>query len=419
MSPKNLLIIGHTWPNPNATAAGSRMLQLIRFFLEQSYKITFTCASKELEIGVDLATLDIEKANLPMNDDSFDSFIKLLDPKIVIFDRFFTEEQFGWRVAQFAPKALRILDTEDLHSLRFSREASIKKGVPFSSEIWLRESITKREVASIYRSDLSLIISTFEMQLLKNVIKMEDAILCHLPFMLPAISKETSNSWLPYDQRKDFMFIGNGKHAPNVDAIKWLKNQIWPLIHSALPEAKLHIYGHYLPKQILSMHKPKEGFYINGPLPNVAEAMGTARINLAPLRFGAGLKGKLIDAMTHGLPSITTSIGVEGIHQNLPWSGRIADSAETLAHAAISLYNSRAEWKMAQENGIDIINNLYGSQPIKLRLAQKIDALQNNLDQHRTENFIGAMLQHHSAASTKYLSKWIEAKNRAESHQKN
>lgn len=419
MNPKNLLVIGHTWPNPNATAAGTRMLQLLSFFLEHSYKITFASATKDPEIGVDLAALGIAKANIQMNENGFDTFIKRLDPEIVIFDRFLTEEQFGWRVAEFAPRALRILDTEDLHSLRFSREASLKKGVPFSNAGWLRESITKREVASIYRSDLSLIISPFEMQLLKHVLKMEDALLWHLPFMLSEISKETSDAWLPFDQRKDFMFIGNGKHAPNLDAVSWLKNDIWPLIHEALPEAKVHVYGHYLPQKILQMHKPKEGFYVIGPLPNVVKAMGRARINLAPLRFGAGLKGKLIDAMTFGLPSITTNIGAEGIHQNLPWGGGIADSTETFADAAIGLYNDRAAWSIAQKNGIYIINGQYGADLLKPQLAKKINAIKMNLGQHRNQNFIGAMLHHHMAASTKYLSKWIEAKNRLESKMKN
>ena len=89
-----------------------------------------------------------------LNDSGFDAFVKKLDPNIVLFDRFFTEEQFGWRVTEFAPNALRILDTEDLHSLRQVREQLFKNNIPFTVEKWLQSDVTKREIAAIYRSDL-------------------------------------------------------------------------------------------------------------------------------------------------------------------------------------------------------------------------------------------------------------------------
>ncbi len=331
---------------------------------------------------------------------------------MVLFDRFLTEEQFGWRAAEFAPDALRILDTEDLHSLRQLREMLFKSKIEFTPTKWLQSDITKREIASMYRCDLSLIISTYEMELLLNEVKMDKSLLLHLPFQLDKIDNTKITSWPNFNTRKDFICIGNGKHAPNVDAIVWLKNEIWPLIRNSFPKAKLHIYGGYLPEHIREMHKPKDGFYIEGWAENVAKVMGHSRINLAPLRFGAGIKGKLIDAMQCGTPSITTSIGAEGIHGELPWNGWITDDAESFANAGVALYNNVSDWRQSQENGVAIINAFYDKATLDKRLSDKIQNLQNGLIAHRDTNFFGALLRHQTLNSSKYMAKWIEAKNK-------
>ena len=412
MPQKYLLIIGYTWPEPTTTAAGGRMLQLIDFFRTQNFEITFASTATRSEYSADLSAFDIKTESIVLNDSSFDDFIDTLSPDIVLFDRFLTEEQFGWRVAEFAPDAIRILDTEDLHSLRQVREKLFKNNIEFTPSKWLQSDITKREIASIYRCDLSLIISTYEMDLLLNMVKMDKNLLLHLPFQLNKIENEQIAAWPSYNARKDFICIGNGKHTPNVDAIVWLKKEIWPLILKSLPTANLHIYGSYLPEQIQQMHNPKNGFYIEGWVESLEEVMGQYRINLAPLRFGAGIKGKLIGAMQCGTPSITTAIGAEGMHGELPWSGWITDAAESFTNAALALYNHASDWRQSQENGVAIINKFYDKVTLDKRLLDKIQSLRNNLSEHREGNFLGAMLMYQSMASTKYMAKWIEAKNK-------
>lgn len=410
MHKKQLLIIAFVWPEPSSTAAGNRMLQLLFFFLEQEYQITVASTAAESELSFDLESLGITKVSIQLNHTSFDTFIAELSPEIVVFDRFLTEEQFGWRVAEFAPQALRILDTEDLHSLRNTREKAFKVNIPFTSDLWLQNDMTKREIASIYRCDISLIISIFEMGLLTNVLRMDENIIMHLPFLLDTIDGDQTESWLPFEDRQDFICIGNGKHAPNVDAIIWLKKEIWPLIHKALPKAQLHIYGNYLPEQVQQMHKPNEGFLIEGWAEDAHKTMSKAKVNLAPLRFGAGIKGKLIDAMQTGTPSITTAIGAEGMHGNLAWNGILAENVTDIAKAAIDLYTNQAAWYQAQQNGILIINSFYSKAMYEQKLLSKITAVKENMKTHRASNFIGAMLLHHSLASTKYMSKWIAGK---------
>ena len=416
---KKLLIIAFVWPEPNSTAAGGRMLQLIHFFLKQGYQITVASTAAESELSLDLDALRIQKVSIQLNHSSFDEFVVNLNPEIVLFDRFLTEEQFGWRVVECTPNALRILDTEDLHSLRQAREKAFKSNSQFSNKKWLQNDTTKREIASIYRSDLSLIISSYEMKLLRGVIHMNNNLLLHLPFMLASIPEKQMKVWPSFETRNDFLCIGNGKHAPNIDALVWLKKVIWPLIRKALPEAQLKVYGAYLPQHIKQMHNPKQGFLVQGWAVDKDEVFQEARINLAPLRFGAGIKGKLIDAIQNGTPSVTTPIGAEGMHDGLDWSGAIAEDAERFAQAAISLYQDEKQWKQAQKNGIEIVNQLYGNEKLSKEFANRIDVLKANLETHRTQNFTGLILQHQSMASTKYMSKWIEEKSNSKSSKTN
>ncbi len=140
--------------------------------------------------------------------------------------------------------------------------------------------------------------------------------------------------------------------------------------------------------------------------------MENARVCLAPLRFGAGIKGKLAEAMMCGTPSVTTSIGAEAMNASLDWSGIIADNTADFASAAIKFYTDKSIWEKAQQNGVNIINKRFSKVLPGEQLLQRILSLQKNIKQHRLNNFTGAMLMHHNMAGTKYMSRWIEEKNR-------
>ena len=409
---KNLLIIGYVWPEPNSSAAGTRMLQLIDCFQTQEYQITFASPCGKSDHAIDLNTIGVKPVSIALNHPSFDEFIKGLKPDIVLFDRFMMEEQFGWRVAENCPKAIRILDTEDLHCLRKTRELCLKKHVDFSIDQLLKPEITKREIAAILRCDLSLIISTFEMELLKNTFKIEDSILMYLPFLFDKIDLLHQEKWKTFKERNHFIFIGNFLHKPNVDAVLTLKNHIWTAIKKRLPEAELHIYGAYVNQQIQQLNNKKEGFIIKGFAKNAKEVVGNAKVVLAPLRFGAGIKGKLTEAMLCGTPSVTTSIGVEGMCGNVPWNGFVTDNFSDFTAQATELYTNSLVWKNAQLNGIEIINNTYSKEKNGQLFFDKIAKIKEYLEQHRTQNFLGSLLQHQTLQATKYMSKWIEAKNK-------
>ncbi len=408
---KKIVIIGSVWPEPNSSAAGWRMMELIYFFQFKNYQITFACSASDSQFSFPIEDINIEKVSIELNNDSFNDFITELNPNIVLFDRFMTEEQFGWRVAENCPNAIRILDTEDLHCLRYARQSAFKEKKDFQL-VDLNSEIAKREIASIFRCDLSLIISEFELDILKNHFKVDTSILLYLPFMLNEIDEEKSNQWKKYSERSHIVFIGNFYHEPNWNSVLFLKEDIWPKLSKKLPGVQLHIYGAYPTQKVQNLNNPKEQFYCFGRAKSAEEVISSAKLLLAPIRFGAGLKGKLAEAMIHGTPSITTSIGAEGMNGVLEWNGIIANSISELINSTADLYQNETYWKKAQLNGIEIINKRFNKNDLREKLDRKIDEINSALKSHRNSNFVGQMLLHHSQTSTKYLSKWIMEKNK-------
>jgi len=407
-----LLIIASLWPEPTSSAAGRRMVDLLELFHAQGWALTYACTAAASDHCYPLDSLNIQQQTIAVNDTAFDVFISELSPDIVLYDRFMVEEQFSWRVEKHCPKAMSMLETSDLHCLRHGRQQALKKKRDFKQQD-LMSDVAYREIASILRTDLNLIISTAEIELLSTVFKVEASQMYHLPFVVdPKQVQQQSLSWPSYKQRSGFMCIGNFKHAPNWDSVQYLKREIWPLIRQQLPAAELFIYGAYQPPKATQLNKPKEGFYIKGRAEDVTEVMQKARICLAPLRFGAGLKGKLFEAMENGTPSITTSVGAEAMHGGFPWNGSVADKPQGFADAAVSLYEDEQQWQESQQNGLEILKRCYSVSKFMPPLLEKIAHIHANLDTHRQQNFLGAMLKHHLLKSTKYMSLWIEEKNK-------
>ena len=406
----HLVIIGTVWPEPTSTAAGTRMLQIIEVFLKDKYKITFLSSASKGDNSFDLESIGVQTKSIQLNDSSFDVLITELNPKIVLFDRFMMEEQYGWRVAENCPNALRILDTEDLHFLRKAREIAFKQNRELAFKDYISD-VFKRELACIYRCDLSLIISEFEMQLLTETFKVDNSLLHYLPFMVEALNEKAFDSFPKFEERNHFVSIGNFLHEPNWQTVLQLK-KLWKSIKKVLPEAEMHIYGAYVSEKAKQLHNNKEGFIIKGRAESVEKVFNLAKILLAPIPYGAGLKGKLLESMQLGLPNVTTKVGAEAMHGNLDWNGCITDSDEEFIEKAIELYLNEELWNTAQKNGIELVNQRFEKALFEADFVTKINDLLLSLNSHRNQNFLGQLFQHQSLQSTKYMSKWIELKNK-------
>lgn len=403
-----LLVVGYVWPEPKSSAAGSRMLSLLSMFRGQGWTVIFASPAEKSPHRFDLSQWHISEEQIQLNDSSFDEQLKQWQPDMVMFDRFMLEEQFGWRVEQQCPNALRLLDTEDLHFLRLARQQAFKAGREVTLQD-LHSEQAQREIAAIYRSDLTLIISEAEMQLLTEHFKVPKALLCYSPFWLDT---EIAADLPEFAQRQHFVSIGNFRHEPNWQAVLWLKQQIWPLIRKQLPNAELHVYGAYPPPKATQLHQPKEGFLIKGWAEDAPEVVKNARVLLAPLPFGAGLKGKFIDAMAQGTPNVTTAVGAEGMLHQGEWAGLMGETAQEIADAAVLLYQDETLWQQKQQQGFVILAKRFAINEHQPRVWQQLMDVQQQLSQHRLTNFNGAMLRHHQHRSTQFMAQWIEAKTK-------
>ena len=397
---KHLVIIGQVIPEPASTAAGKRMMQLITAFQDEVYKITFLTTAQNIEFSE-----RIDYQHIQLNDPEFKAIIKNLNPDVVLFDRFVTEEQFGWQVAECCPPALRILDTEDLHFLRKAREKTYKQRNSIQESDLINDTF-KREMASILRCDLSLIISEYEMTLLTDRFNIDKNILHYLPLFA-----EENPGLAPFSKRKNFISIGNFLHEPNWQTVLKLKS-IWKSIHEHLPDVEMHIYGAYAGDKVIQLHNEKEKFLVKGRAVKVEEVFNTARVMLAPIPFGAGIKGKLLESMAYGLPNITTPTGAEGMHGDLPWNGFITTTDAEFVKQAVLLYKNESIWQQARDQGFRIIEQRFSKAQFLPALFNRINEISDALAQHRQKNFLGEILQHHTLQSTKYLSKWIQEKNK-------
>jgi len=403
---KQLLIIGYVWPEPDSSAAGQRMMHLIRLFLAHDYIISFACPALKSEFKVDLTTLGIKEIEIKINDPSFDELLIKLNPSHVLFDRFMMFEQFAWRIEEKCPKTFLILDTEDLHSLRDARQTAFKKGLELN-ESTINSDKYYRELSCLLRADLNLITSKYELQFLeeKNIIPKES--LFYLPLIQKALSTEDILSWPSFKERSNVIFIGNFLHEPNWDTVKYLK-QLWLKIKKNLPNVEIHIYGAYMSDKHLQLSNVKEGFILKGRADNPSELVSKYRLTLAPIRFGAGIKGKLLESMKAGTPSITSSVGAEGIGTEKNWPGFIVKSEEDFLQKTFHLYSNKESWMIAQGKGTVIINEDFTAINFEEELISKIAQLTKG----NTSSLLIKLLLFQSKKGDKYFSKWIEEKNK-------
>ncbi len=426
----NIAVIGYVWPEPNSSAAGQNMLSIIESCLSANFNVSFLTAATDSEHKADLAAMGVEIHPVALNCSSFNSLIEHIKPDVVIFDRYMTEEQFSWRVREACPNALRVLNTEDLHSLRQARHQAVKQ-CGDASLAQLNNELAQREIAAVLRSDLTLVISENEIDLLTEYYGVPRRQLQYHPLV---VGKPISPG-LPFEQREHFVHIGNFRHEPNWDAVLQLKQSVWPAIRKSLPKAELHIYGAYPPKKATQLHNVKQGFLVKGWAESVESVMISAKVLIAPLRFGAGIKGKLLDAMRCATPSITTWIGAEGIvpkvtssfgnitkesesDQSAIWPGAICSTDTAASEAiqefvtqAVDLYNDKKKWEVASNMTKTVLNAFESKQP-DMPLVEKIVTLKQTLQTHRSGLFMQSLLWHQTLTASKYMSQWIEAKNK-------
>ncbi len=233
-----------------------------------------------------------------------------------------------------------IYDTVDLHFLRLERAAYLNLIAENINEI------KTNELNYIQKADLSLFVSDIELNIIEKMNIGNNKLLSN-------IHLATNNFGLNYNQRKDLLFIGGFHHEPNIDAVIWLKNEIMPIVWENNPTIKVNIIGSNAPKAILDLASDK--FIIHGFVQDVSPLFEQSLIFICPLRFGAGVKGKIGQALEYNLPLVTTSIGAEGMHLKNNFHCIIEDSPMGLAEAILELSSNKTKWSFFQQNSANAL----------------------------------------------------------------
>ena len=415
----NILWIAFVWPEPDSSAAGTRTQQLLLTLQKQGYPVTVLSPCQDNKYRTALEQQGFRCYQCPPNDARFDSLLKEINPQVVFFDRFMVEEQFSWRVKEHCPEALRVLDTIDLHFLRRARQRASERGESVQNlcDSEKHSTDTLRELSAIYRSDLSLIISSSELQLLRHEFQIPEPLLT-----LCAMSRAKLENYPTFENRKNCVAIGNFNHPPNRDSVEFLREDLWPRIKGILIERgvsapELHIYGSYASSEVLKLDSSATGFRIKGYTPDAAQTLSNYRVNLAPLRFGAGVKGKILDGWAGGTPSAATHLAAEGMTMckegRALFGGILEDSAEHFAQRAADLYSDQVLWEKSQTAGFEILEGCFNPLRNENLFIEVLKASYAMRHERRLQNTIGAMLWYQGNRSTEYFSRWIEEKNKA------
>lgn len=398
------LYIAKIWPEPLSTAAGRRVLDVLAT-LQLRGEVHLASTAQRTVFSDDLTQRGVTCHDITVNDDGFDDWLTALAPDCVVFDRFMTEEQFGWRVAQHCPSAIRVLDTCDLHCLREARAKQCRQG----GELDLFNDVALREVAALMRCDLGLMISSYERQLLEQSFAIAPDYLHVTPFMLTPLRQATLSP--SFAERQHLVMIGNFHHEPNWDAVRWLHGH-WSQWRQYFPAGtEVHIYGAYDSHKVWQLHQPETGFVIKGRASDAIETLSRYRVNLAYLRFGAGIKGKVADAWLAGTPSVASAIAAEGMHDGQDWGSAICDDPQDWIAEVSRLYRDEAAWQSAVRQGRKVAEHCHNTAQQRHALLSRLEAIMDDIDRHRHRHLWGRLLAQQQFRASEYFSRWITIKN--------
>jgi len=340
---KRVLVVDARVLCPDQDSGSVRMLRLLTILQDMGFHVTF-------------APYNGQRLS-PYTDRMQDRGIECLyDPFLVSFETLFQDRPRDFDLIilsraetaakvfpicrTYAPSVPIIFDTVDLHFVRRQREADI------TGDKAVREVAGETEAMELKlaaESDAVLVVSADE----------KDVLAAKLPRQhIEIVSNihESHKTILPFKSRRDFLFIGGFEHTPNVDAMVWFVRAIMPLIRLELPQAKLHIIGSKMPDTVRAL--ASEDVLAHGYLEDVSSFFESCRLSVAPLRWGAGVKGKINQSMSYGLPVVSTTIGVEGMHLVHDSTVLVADTAADFAAQVARLYRDPILWERLSKNGI-------------------------------------------------------------------
>lgn len=350
---RRVLVIDSETPRPDRDSASLRLVNLMHLLIEEGAQVSFIPADGN-HTGADtqrLQQLGVEAWYAPFLGTPA-SWLRQHGARFdtVIVCRHYVLREWLPLLRRHAPQAKVVFDTVDLHYLRERRGAELTQD---ASLLRASEKTRALELDVIARSDATLVVSETERTLLaKDAPRARVEVLSNL--------HRVRGAGRPFGQRHDLVFVGGFRHPPNVDAARWFATEVFPRVRASLPEVRFHCIGGDVPAEVEALAS-QAGVEIHGHVPDIDPYMDGARIAVAPLRYGAGVKGKVNLSMAHGQPVVATACAVEGMHLRDGEDVLVADDAQGFADAVVRLYTDAALWQTLAANGLENVQRHFSA----------------------------------------------------------
>ncbi len=340
---RHVLFVEACMLTPDQDSGSVRTWRLIREMQKQGCRVTFVAENlQHLEPYVSrLQQLGVEVLYHPF----VTSIEALIEERggefdVIVLARYYVASRWIEAVRKHAPRALLVLDTLDLHYLRHRRLAELEgsKSLAQSAQV-----IYQQEIECIRRSDVTWVVSEVEREILAREVP-------RATVMVQTNIHYVAGAGRPFAEREGILFVGGYRHPPNVDAAIWYAREIAPRLRERLPGVKSYILGSNPPRSVLDLGG--EDLEVVGYVPDLEPWLERCRLSVSPLRYGAGVKGKINHSMSHGLPVVATTPSVEGMHLIEGDEILVADDPERFAEAVARLYRDEALWNRLSRAGL-------------------------------------------------------------------
>jgi glycosyltransferase involved in cell wall biosynthesis len=367
---RRFLYIDATMVTPDQDSGSVRVQGVLKTTREHGCKVTFIADNLEYKSPYveDLQQLGVEVRYWPelrSIEDYLEQEGAFFD--VIVLSRYYVAEKHIAAVRKHAPQALVALDTHDLHYLRLRRLAELE---PSAAHTRAAEEAYAKEMAIMQACDVTLVVSPVEQDLLaKEQPGLDVRVFTNI--------HEVADRVPPHAGRSGMMFVGGYRHPPNIDAVLWYAKEVLPLVKQRLPGIKTYIIGSNAPAEITDL--ADEALEIVGFVPDMTPYLESVRVSISPLRYGAGVKGKINQAMAHGLPVVGTSPSVEGMFLRDGVEVLVADTPEEFASAIERLHNDAELWDRLSQASLDNVRTYFSAEAA----WQVIDGMMADADRRR------------------------------------
>ena len=364
-----ILVIDATTPTPDKDSGSLDTFNFFRIFRECGFHVTFVPQDMTRIPGYtdDLERIGVECTHMPWTT-SLDDAVRQYAPRanIVILHRVYVARAVLELVRACAPQARIVFDTVDLHFLRETREAEL---LGCSRRRTLAIETRAIELEMIDKADATLVRSQYEVGVVHESLP---SARLHVMPIVRDIPGRGATAW---EARKDVVFIGGFSHPPNVDAVKYFLAHVWPNLRAANFPGKFIIAGSNMPDEIKAL--AADDVITLGYVPDLAGLFDACRLTVAPLRYGAGLKGKVISSLSHGVPCVASSVAVEGSGLLSGVHLRVEDEPAGMARAICSLYEDQRSWECLSEAGLAFCRETFALDVVKRKWCDVIAEVSN------------------------------------------